>query len=129
MKLLDTDVCITFLNGRDRALARRLLEESEELVLCSVVKAELWFGAEASAAPARNHARLDAFFESFESLPFDDAVGREYGKLRARLRARGTPIGPNDLMIAATATANGLSLVTRNARGFTRVEGLEVEVW
>lgn len=129
MKLLDTDVCIAFLNGKDRKLEKKMLEAADDLVLCSVVKAELWFGAEASARVARTHERLGAFFGTFDSLPFDDAAARHYARVRAALRREGTPIGPNDLLIASIALANDLTLITRNRREFVRVAGLAVEAW
>ncbi len=129
MRLLDTDVCIAFLNGKDRKLQRRMLEGADELVLCSVVKAELWFGAEASARVAANHERLGAFFSTFDSLPFDDAAARLYARVRAELRREGTPIGPNDLLIASICLANDLTLITRNRREYDRVAGLTVESW
>lgn len=129
MKLLDTDVCIAFLNGKDRKLERRMLEAADELILCSVVKAELWLGAEASARPAENHDRLGTFFGTFDSLPFDDAAARHYARVRAALRREGKPIGPNDLLIASIALANDMTLITRNRREYDRVAGLAVESW
>lgn len=129
MMLLDTNICVLALNGSEPTVMERVRAERAELLLCSVVKAELLFGADASKSPTRNHARLRDFFASFPSLPFDDDAAREYGRLRARLRERGRPIGPNDLMIAAIALANDVALVTRNTREFERVEGLAIEAW
>jgi tRNA(fMet)-specific endonuclease VapC len=63
------------------------------------------------------------------SLPFDDAAAEEYGQLRAYLANQGTPIGPNDTMIAAIALANGLTLVTHNTAEFSRVPGLMIKDW
>jgi tRNA(fMet)-specific endonuclease VapC len=62
-------------------------------------------------------------------VPFDDRAGEEYAKVRADLAAKGTPIGPNDLLIAAIALANGLTLVTHNTTEFSRVLGLRLEDW
>jgi tRNA(fMet)-specific endonuclease VapC len=62
-------------------------------------------------------------------LPFDDAAAEAYGRLRAELARRGTPIGPNDLMIAAIALAHDLTLVTHNTAEFSRVSGLRLEDW
>lgn len=129
MRLLDTDVCIAFLNGKDRKLEHRMLELADDLVLCSVVKAELWFGAEASARVAENHERLGAFFDTFDCLPFDDVAARHYGRVRAALRREGQPIGPNDLLIASIALANDTPVITRNRREYERVPGLAVESW
>ena len=129
MKLLDTDVCIAFLNGKDKQLEHRMLEAADELVLSSIVKAELWFGAEASKRVTQNYERLATFFDTFDCLPFDDAAARRYARVRAALKRIGQPISPNDLLIASTALANDAALVTRNRKEFDRVPGLIVEAW
>jgi tRNA(fMet)-specific endonuclease VapC len=67
--------------------------------------------------------------QQFVSLPFDDAAAEEYGKVRAHLAVLGTPIGPNDLMIATIALANAVTLVTNNTSEFSRVPGLSIEDW
>ena len=76
-----------------------------------------------------SYQHLSTFFEPYESLPFDDAAAAEYGRIRAQLAAAGTPIGPNDLMIAAIARDRQLTLVTHNTREFSRVSGLLMEDW
>jgi tRNA(fMet)-specific endonuclease VapC len=130
MKLLDTDVCIAFLNGGDDSVRARLLaERSDELGLCSVVKAELNYGARNSQHVDANLRRLEQFFAPFVSLPFDDAAAARYGELRTSLRRAGTPIGGNDMMIAAIALAADAILVTRNVTEFARVPALRVETW
>ena len=98
-------------------------------MLCSVVKAELQYGAQKSAKAAANLDRLAAYFAPLASLPFDDLAAEHYGLIRAELEQRGMPIGPNDLMIAAIARAHGLTLVTANLDEFGRVPGLRVEDW
>ena len=90
-------------------------------MICQIVKAELYYGAYKSARRDANLALLTKFFNQFESLPFDDAAAEAYGRLRAELARRGTPIGPNDLMIAAIALAYDLILVTHNTSEFSRV--------
>ena len=128
--MLDTNICIGFLNGGDPSLRDRLLAGSpDSFRLCSVVKAELLYGARNSAKVADNLHKLERFFAPLESLPFDDAAAEAYGTIRAQLQREGTPIGGNDLMIAAVARAHDLTLVTRNQAEFRRVSGLRVEVW
>lgn len=128
--LLDTNVCVSFLNERNPRLMARLRRALEsDLVLCDVVKAELYYGAQKSERAADNLRRLDGFFSRFRSLPFDEPAARSYGRIRAALDAAGTPIGPNDLLIAAIALAHELALVTSNVGEFSRVEGLSVEDW
>src|SRR5437588_12787805 len=99
----------------------------EDICLCSVVKAELLFGAAKSNVGERTLTRLKRFFGLFTSLPFDDRAASAYGNVRAELERRRTPIGPNDLRIASIALANGAILVTHNSREFGRVAGLELE--
>ena len=97
------------------------------LLLCSVVKAELVFGARKSAKVGDNLNRLVQFFRPFQSLPFDDSAAQQYGQIRATLERNGTPIGANDMLIAAIALAHDLTVVTRNVGEFSRVTGLRVE--
>ena len=130
MWLLDTSVCVVLINRTDDLAAERLLEHSPGSVrLCSVVKAELHFGAQNSSRLAENLQRVEYFCRAFESLPFDDESARHYGIVRAQLRREGRPIGGNDLMIASIAIASSHVLVTRNLGEFSRVAGLEVERW
>jgi tRNA(fMet)-specific endonuclease VapC len=130
MYLLDTNACICILNGSSDALVTRLRERTpREIRLCSVVKAELIYGAYHSARAAENLRLLERFFEPYESLPFDDRCADSYGRIRSDLQRSETPIGPNDLIIAATAVAHRLTLVTANTREFGRVIGLALENW
>jgi tRNA(fMet)-specific endonuclease VapC len=94
-----------------------------------VVKAELIYGARKSARPAQNLKVLQDFFQPFLSLAFDDLCSQEYGVLRTELERAGEPIGPYDMMIAATAIAHDLTLVTHNQREFSRIAGLKWEDW
>ncbi|MBU0567904.1 type II toxin-antitoxin system VapC family toxin [bacterium] len=128
--LLDTNVCIQYLNGRSEGIRQQLSQKTpEKIVLCSVVKAELFYGALKSSNPARNIERQLQFIGRFASLPFDDKTAEAYGQIRVQLEQHGTPIGPNDLMIAAIAVANDIILVTHNTREFGRIEYLKLEDW
>jgi tRNA(fMet)-specific endonuclease VapC len=128
--LLDTNICIAFLNDSKAKVGSRLARLSpEDVKLCSIVKAELLYGARNSARVEENLGKLTRFFEVFESLTFDDVAAEHYGVIRAQLRRGGTPLGANDLMIAAIAVAADLTLVTRNQDEFRRVAGLRIEAW
>jgi tRNA(fMet)-specific endonuclease VapC len=128
--LLDTSVCIPLINGTDEHLKSRLLEQPPaSVLLCSVVKAELLFGARYSSCAAENLDRISRFCRVFESLPFDDEAAQHHGGIRAQLKREGRPIGANDMLIAATALAADLTLVTRNLEEFKRVPGLMVDDW
>ena len=127
MILLDTDVCIAFLNGKEPTLQRLFSTAGDELRLCAVVKAELNFGARSSEKVSENLLRLRPFFAAIDSLDFDDAAAEQYWVIRAQLKRAGTPIGPNDLLIASIALAHDASLATRNVREFARVPALRLE--
>jgi tRNA(fMet)-specific endonuclease VapC len=128
--LLDTNACIRILNGTSPPLIEQLRAVPRSLVrLSSVVKAELLYGARKSTRMAENLRLLERFFDTIASLPFDDRCAEEYGLLRDELDRAGTPIGPNDLLIAATARAHRAILVTHNVRDFSRVAELRIEDW
>lgn len=130
MYLLDTNVCICIIKNSSRFLIDRLREtDCNNLKLCSVVKAELLYGAYHSGYVEKNLGLLKKFFAPFECLPFDDDCAEQYGRIRSKLSSEGLLIGPNDLMIASIAMANNLTMVTHNTGEFKRVHGLKVEDW
>jgi tRNA(fMet)-specific endonuclease VapC len=130
MFLLDTNTCIRLLNEAQGDVQRHFLAHGPaELRLCSIVKAELLYGARHSQRVEQNLELLKRFFAPLESFPFDDRSAEEYGRLRHVLASQGKPIGPNDLMIAAIALANDLILVTHNSDEFLRVPGLRMVDW
>lgn len=128
--LLDTNTCIKYLNGTSDKIRDNLgSKQPEEINVCSVVKGELYYGALKSAKSEKNLYKVRDFLDCFLSLPFDDTVAEKYGEIRAKLEKAGTPIGPNDLFIAAIAASNDKTLVTNNTREFRRVEGIKLEDW
>jgi tRNA(fMet)-specific endonuclease VapC len=128
--LLDTNTCIIYLKGRNLSLKRRIeTVPRQEIAVCSIVKAELCFGAIKSTNPEHNFALQQAFLKQFASLPFDDLAATTFGVIRAQLEVKGISIGAYDLQIAAIALSNNLTLVTHNTREFKRVEGLQFEDW
>jgi tRNA(fMet)-specific endonuclease VapC len=128
--LFDTNVCIIYLKGRSLSLKQRLEAiPVQEIAVCSIVKAELCFGAMKSTNSERNFALQQTFLAQFVSLPFDDLAATTFGVIRSQLETNGTPIGAYDLQIAAIALANNLTLVTHNTREFGRVDGLQIEDW
>jgi len=129
MLLLDANVCIDVLRGRADVVARLADHGPAGLFLCTVVKAELAYGARLASEPERAAALVDAFCEPFASLPFDDACIDAYATLRAHQRAHGTTIGANDLTIASIALTHGLDLVSDDRAAFARVPGLTVVSW
>lgn len=128
--LLDANACIGLINGTAPSLAARFRRESPaSLCLSSVVRAELVFGARNSGRAAENLRLIGAFWEPLISLPFDDHGAEHYGLIRAELKRQGRLIGANDLLIAATALAYAVTLVTHNTREFGRVPGLNLTDW
>ncbi|MBL8132078.1 MAG: type II toxin-antitoxin system VapC family toxin [Anaerolineae bacterium] len=128
--LLDTNVCIRIINGRSGIARQKLLSHpAEEIIVCSIVRAELFYGASKSQTPQATQRKQALFLMPFASLPFDDAAANTYGRIRAELEQSGTPIGPLDLQIAAIALAHQLTLVTHNTREFGRIPHLQLEDW
>jgi tRNA(fMet)-specific endonuclease VapC len=127
--LLDSNICIAFLKNNSLVVEKIRAVSIENLLLCSPVKAELWYGACKSERIATNQIVLKEFFAQFASVPFNDDVIEQYGEIRAFLAKSGQLIGANDLLIAAIATTHRLILVTNNTREFARVPHLTVEDW
>ena len=128
--LLNANACIHLINGTSPTLLTRFCRESPAtLRMSSVVRAELVFGARNSSRAAENLRMITSFWEPFTSLPFGDDGAEQYGLIRAELKRQGRPIGANDLLIAATALAHDVTLVTHNTREFSQVPGLRLEDW
>ncbi len=130
MFLLDSNVCIHLLNEKHIGIERNFRAHSpSEIALCSIVKAELLFGARHSQRVSANLLRLKQFFAPLASLPFDDRCAEEYAQIRVDLTVQGKIIGPNDMLIAAIAKANNVTLVTHNIGEFSRISGMQIEDW
>ncbi len=128
--LLDTNICIFVIKQKPTLVLQRFLQESpDDVAISSVTLAELRYGADKSTSPAKNHAALDSFLMPISVADFDSPAADDYGKVRAYLERRGTPIGPLDTMIAAHARSLNVTLVTANTSEFSRVPGLVCEDW
>lgn len=113
--LLDTNVWIQFLKGRNAALQARIERaDTDTLRVCSIVRAELLHGARGYARPVDRARRILDTLSPFQSLPFNDTTADFYADIRFELEQQGQVIGPNDLLIAAICLANGCTLVTSN---------------
>lgn len=130
MYLLDTNTCIQIINRHTSLTAERYRQHTpDQIRLCSIVKAELYYGARKSQQIDSNLERIAIFVKPLQSLHFDDRSAEEYGQIKATLAAQGQLIGPNDLLIAAIARAHGAIFVTNNTREFSRVADLRLEDW
>jgi tRNA(fMet)-specific endonuclease VapC len=128
--LLDTNICIAILKNAELPLIQKIKSlQPVDFALCSVVKAELLYGARKSQSVDRNLSLLTKLFGQFSSLAFDDQAAEFYGTNRAILERAGTPIGEADLLIASIAMKHDLTVITRNHKEFVRVPGLKVETW
>jgi len=126
--LLDTNIVSELLANPLGRAASRMREERDTMCTSIIVVAELRFGL-AKRPSSRRSALLDKVLESLPALPWTHPAEVHYGALRAVLERRGTPVGPNDLLIAAHTLALDATLVTANEREFRRVPGLRVENW
>ena len=128
--LLDTNAWIVYLKSAQSPIRSRLEKLTPaDVLLCSVVKAELLHGAQKYGNRQRRLTILAETFAPYASVPFDDAAAAAYASIRHELETAGNVIGPNDLMIAAIAQANSLTLVTHNTAEFGRIASLRIEDW
>ncbi len=128
--MLDTNICIYAMKHKPETVIKKLLaQDPSEMCISAITYAELLHGVEKSQAVERNRLALTLFLSPFTILAFGDHAAKEYGRIRADLERRGTPIGPMDLLIAGHAKAEGLTIITNNTREFCRVSGLQVEDW
>jgi tRNA(fMet)-specific endonuclease VapC len=127
--LLDTDTLSWLVRDPAGTVARHAARAGEEALATSpIVAGELWFGAARSGSAALVE-RVDELLARLPVLPLDERAARAYGDVCRPLERAGTPIGPNDLWIAAHALAEERVVVTGNVRAFRRVVGLGVEDW
>jgi len=131
MKLmLDTNICIYLIKHQPPSVLERFLSHPvDDIGISSVTVAELEYGASKSRHPTKNRIALDQFISPLDVAAFDRDAATAYGRLRANLEQKGTPIGAMDLLIAAHALSLGVRLITNNAREFRRVPGLRIENW
>jgi tRNA(fMet)-specific endonuclease VapC len=130
--LIDTSILIAAeRGGLDLDQVQRQSADIE-LAISAVTASELLRGVHRASRTnqrARREAFVERLLEVWPVLPFDSTAARMHARLWASLAAKGVSIGPHDLLIAATALANGLALVTRDKRSFPKIPGLEVLLW
>ena len=114
---------------RARILTKLATYTPSEVKIPAIVRAGLIHGALKSDRPDENLKIVDRFLEPFEIIPFDEGASDHYAQIRSDLETKGSVIGPNDLIIAATVRAFRATLVTNNTKEFSRVENLELADW
>lgn len=127
--MLDTNMCIYAQKNISQVIEKIKNNFQYGVAISSITLAELEFGVQASANIEKNTIALYKFLSIIEILNFDSSAATEYGKIRADLKRKGTPIGNMDMLIAAHAKSEDLIVVTHNTREFERVEGLQLEDW
>ena len=127
---LDTNVIIDGIKGRNNNIIKHYMENyAENLFVPAIVVAELEFGALHSNDYKKNKKLYEKFISNFAVIPFYKEYSKEYAQIRQSLESEGTPIGANDMLIAATALANDAILVTHNVGEFERIHNLRIEDW
>jgi tRNA(fMet)-specific endonuclease VapC len=127
--MLDTNIISDLIRKPQGKAARRIARVGENNICTSViVAAELRYGC-AKSGSKRLLKTVEDLLGEITVLPFDVPADAEYGAIRSELETAGTPIGSNDLLIAAHACATGATIVTANANEFKRIRGLKVENW
>lgn len=127
---LDSNTCIYFLKGLHVNIQKNLqTRKPQEIKIPAMVVAELLFGAAHSKRVKQNRETVITFLVPYEIVPFDATAAEMYSRVRSQLASSGTPIGPNDLIVAATVMAHQGTLVTNNQREFKRVKKLKVTNW
>ena len=128
--MLDTNICIYVIKHKPEKVFRKLQTiHPEDVCISSVTYAELVHGVEKSIAVEKNRLALSILLANMEILDFDVDAADYYGKIRADLEKKGTPIGPPDMMIAGHAQSLGYTVVTNNVKEFSRVSALKIEKW
>lgn len=124
--LIDTDWIIDYLTGQPDARATLTALRADTLAISLITLIELYEGAYTSRDPDAAEAGLQAFLQRVTLLAIDQDVALAAARIRATLRRNRRPIKHRslDLLIAATAIAHGLELVTRNRKDFADIPGL-----
>jgi tRNA(fMet)-specific endonuclease VapC len=127
--LLDTNIVIYVIKRRPVVVLDLFNRHAGRMGISTITLAELIHGAEKSSRVDSNMAVVEDFVSRLEVLPYTFKAAQHYGTIRAALEREGTPIGVNDLHIAAHARSEGLVLVTNNLSEFARVPALQTENW
>ncbi|WP_026736375.1 type II toxin-antitoxin system VapC family toxin [Fischerella sp. PCC 9605] len=127
--LLDTDMCIYWLKGRQSVRDRIFAVGWSQIGICVITVAELYYGAYNSNRVEENLTRAEQFIQNIPVIPLNDNALKRFGELKAELRRIGQPIADFDLLIASVALAENYVLVTNNTRHYNRIPELQLENW
>lgn len=127
--LLDTNILVYAYQNRGACRQRLDSQDPAQVHLCAINVFEIERGIAKSTRPQALRLFLSDALARYPLKPLDTQAAQRAGQLRAQLEREGQPIGPYDLLIAGTALAHGLTLVTHNTAEFSRVPGLRLEDW
>ena len=127
--VLDTNTLIYFFKGLGDVSKHMLAQSPSELAIPTVVLFELEVGIAKSTSPRKRKSQLQEITALVNILPFGITESKSAAQIRVKLEKQGLPIGPYDVLIAATALANNMILVTHNQKEFGRIESLKIEDW
>lgn len=118
------------MNQRPHELIQKFKKfEIGQIAISSITVSELNYGVAKNQQKKSNTKRLEEFLTPFVILPYDENVSKYYGTIRSHLESQGNVIGPMDMLIAAQAISENLTLVTNNEKEFQRIDSLKVENW
>lgn len=128
--LLDTNICIYILKNKYEKSSQWIKDAGiENVCVSSISVAELEFGISKSSKFEESESALYKFLSGYNIIDFDLSAARCYGKMRADLQKRGTPIGTMDMLIGSIALSKSMIIVTNNEKEFERIDGLKIENW
>jgi len=127
--LLDTDICVYFLNKDAKIVERIGVLADDDLAISIITLAELQFGAYNSMHKEYNLKRVDYLAQNVKVIPMNEAITEFYAKTKVDLRKAGTPLADFDILIGVTAIVHDLTLVTNNDKHFARINNLRIENW
>ena len=130
MFLIDTNICIYIMNDHTPQVIQKFREIGVgNVCISSITVSELQYGVYKSKQIKKNMKRLDEFLSPFEIISYDEGASVHYGEIRSYLEKEGNVIGPLDMLIAAHALGENLTLITNNEKEFKLVKSLKVENW
>jgi tRNA(fMet)-specific endonuclease VapC len=128
--MLDTNICIYIIRNKPIKVRNKFATvEPKNVCISSITSSELWYGIHKSINFEKNAIALEKFLSPLTILNYDEKASKTYGDIRSKFESKGNVIGSMDLLIAAHAASQNLTLITNNVREFKRVKGLNVENW
>ena len=129
MKILDTDILVSILRGKEDAKDILDYLNGEDIAITTITAFELYYGAFKSEKASENIKEVDSLLVSYPVVDFSKESSKEAGKIYSKLGEAGKDIGIRDVIIGAICLVNDAGLITRNVRHYSRIVGLRIEKW